>query len=230
MNTPRHLPRPVLLAVAGSALAGLLTACAGSTADNAVSGDPAVTTTPGASPTGFAPAPTAVSGSGAASAAPTSAAPRSSAPAASAAPVVPPVVGTAATMPAVTGATNLRMEPKIAAGKKPAPTRLLIRDLVVGKGAEATGSSTVSVQYVGANYANGKTFDASWTDTPGQPASFSLAPGNVIQGFSEGIAGMKVGGRREIVIPPSLGYGQQANGPIVANETLTFVVDLVKVG
>ena len=144
--------------------------------------------------------------------------------------MAPPSASAAATsgspvsLPAVTGATDLAHQPAISPGAPPAPNTLITRDLVTGTGAQAVPSSTVSVQYVGANYEDGKAFDASWTNG-GQPAQFSLN-GGVIQGFSQGIAGMKVGGRREIVIPPALGYGDQAQGPIQPNETLVFIVDL----
>lgn len=130
-------------------------------------------------------------------------------------------------LPAVANATDLSKEPVISPGPSPAPTTLRTADLVVGTGATATASSTVDVRYVGADYSNGKVFD----DTPwkqGQPSSFSLS--GVIPGFAQGIVGMKVGGRREIVIPPALGYGAQGQPPAVgANETLVFVVDLVQV-
>ena len=114
----------------------------------------------------------------------------------------------------------------ISAGSPPPPSSLVTKDLVVGTGAEAVASSTVVVQYVGADYTNGKVFDSSWQR--GQPATFSLNA--VIPGFAQGIEGMKVGGRREIVIPPALGYGVNGSPPAVAgNETLVFVVDLLSV-
>jgi peptidylprolyl isomerase len=133
----------------------------------------------------------------------------------------------AAGLPAVSGATDLRAEPRVAAGTAPAPTTLLTKDLVVGTGATAHAGSSVVVQYVGANYATGTVFDASWTDHG--PAEFSLS--GVVPGFAEGIEGMKVGGRREIVIPAPLGYGAAGQPPAVGpNETLVFVVDLLGVG
>jgi peptidylprolyl isomerase len=131
------------------------------------------------------------------------------------------------TMPAVTNATDLTKKPTIGAGTPPPPTTLQTKDLVVGTGAAATASDTVSVRYVGANYADGKEFDSSWAQGTA-PVQFALA--DVVPGFAQGIEGMKVGGRRQIVVPPSLGYGSQSNGPIVPNETLVFVVDLVKIG
>lgn len=129
-------------------------------------------------------------------------------------------------LPAVGNATDLSVEPTIAAGTPPPPSTLQTKDLVVGTGATATSTSTVKVQYAGANYATGKIFDASWTDSG--PTSFSLN-GGVIPGFAAGIVGMKVGGRREIVIPPAEGYGASGNGPVGPNETLVFVVDLLGV-
>jgi len=99
-------------------------------------------------------------------------------------------------------------------------------DLVTGIGAAAVASSTVKVQYVGADYTDGKVFDSSWSR--GQPIDFSLS--GVIPGFAQGIVGMKVGGRRELVIPPALGYGSQGSPPAVGpNETLVFVIDLIGV-
>jgi peptidylprolyl isomerase len=129
-------------------------------------------------------------------------------------------------VPAVQHATEVKVEPVIGAGTPPPPTKLVTQDLVVGKGATAKASDTVVVQYVGANYADGKNFDASWQDNG--PATFPLS--GVVPGFAQGIEGMKVGGRREIVIPPALGYGQAGSPPAVQpNETLVFVVDLLSI-
>ena len=97
--------------------------------------------------------------------------------------------------PAVANASNLSAKPQIAAGTPPKPSQLVVKDLVVGTGAKAAASATVRVQYVGVNYDNGQEFDSSWSR--GQPADFPLA--NVIPGFSQGIVGMKVGGRRELM-------------------------------
>ncbi|WP_322779469.1 FKBP-type peptidyl-prolyl cis-trans isomerase [Frankia sp. Cas4] len=126
-------------------------------------------------------------------------------------------------LPAVTGATDLKAKPTIAAGSGTPAATLVTRDLVVGTGAAASAQSTVSVQYVGTLWTTGDEFDSSWSR--GQAAIFPL--NGVIPGFQQGIAGMKIGGRREIVIPPSLGYGATAQGPIPASSTLVFVVDLV---
>jgi len=105
-----------------------------------------------------------------------------------------------------------------------------MKDLVVGTGPAATAGQTVVVQYVGVSYATGKQFDASWVDGPGgtpQPFTFQLGAGQVIKGWDEGVVGMHVGGRRELIIPPALAYGAQSQGPITPNETLVFVVDLL---
>lgn len=97
---------------------------------------------------------------------------------------------------------------------------------MVGDGAEAKEGDTVKVQYVGALYDNGKEFDASW-DRNKEAFSFQLGGGQVIKGWDEGVAGMKVGGRRVLVIPPDLGYGPQGSPPTIpGNSTLVFVVDL----
>jgi len=128
-----------------------------------------------------------------------------------------------ASVPAVGNATDLNTEPTITAATSPAPGNLETKDLVVGTGKTATSGDTVTVQYVGADYKTGKVFDASWTT--GQPATFPL--NDVVKGFEEGIVGMKVGGRREIVIPAPLGYGSAGRPPAISpNETLVFVVDL----
>jgi peptidylprolyl isomerase len=139
-------------------------------------------------------------------------------------------VGTAAAkghhargLPVVENASDLAKEPVIHGTKGKPPTKLLLKNLVVGKGQEVTASSMVSVKYVGANYRTGKDFTtATWRS--GKPATFPLS--DVVKGFAEGLVGMRVGGRREIVIPPALGYGDQSRGPILPNETLVFVVDL----
>lgn len=128
-----------------------------------------------------------------------------------------------ATLPSVGHAYDVKVAPTIGAGHLPAPTTLQVRNLVVGTGATANASSTVVVQYVGADYANGKVFNASWSS--GGAATFPLS--GVVPGFAKGIVGMKVGGRREVVIPPALAYGAAGRAPAVGpNETLVFVIDL----
>ncbi|HEY1777898.1 MAG TPA: FKBP-type peptidyl-prolyl cis-trans isomerase [Solirubrobacteraceae bacterium] len=121
----------------------------------------------------------------------------------------------------------LSKEPTITAPKTPAPTKLETKDIVTGTGATAKLGDTVAVNYVGALYTDGKVFDSSW----GRHASFStpLAATSVIQGWVNGIQGMKVGGRRELIIPPALAYKNVAQTSIPANSTLIFIVDLLKV-
>ena len=108
------------------------------------------------------------------------------------------------------------------------PTDLVVTDLTEGDGAEATEGSTVSVHYVGVAHSTGEEFDASYNR--GAPLQFRLGIGQVIQGWDQGVQGMKVGGRRQLVIPPHLGYGDRGAGAAIkGGETLIFVVDLVDV-
>ena len=107
-----------------------------------------------------------------------------------------------------------------------APTELVIEDLVEGDGVEAKAGDTISAHYVGVAHSTGEEFDASWGR--GAPLDFRLGVGQVIKGWDEGIAGMKVGGRRKLTIPADLAYGDRgAGGAIKPGETLIFVVDLV---
>ena len=111
--------------------------------------------------------------------------------------------------------------------QEPLPTELTLTDVVVGTGAEAVPGSTVSVNYVGA-LPDGTVFDASANH--GGAFSFPLGAGQVIRGWDQGVAGMKVGGKRRLVIPPGLAYGDQAVGGVIpANATLVFDVELVSV-
>jgi len=108
------------------------------------------------------------------------------------------------------------------------PSDLEVTDLVVGDGPEATPGSAVSMHYVGVAHSTGEQFDASWDR--GQPLDIRIGVGQVIAGWDQGVPGMKVGGRRQLVIPPHLGYGDRgAGGVIKPGETLIFVVDLVSV-
>jgi peptidylprolyl isomerase len=120
-------------------------------------------------------------------------------------------------------------KPTVSVPKGPPPSQLVVKDLKTGDGAEAMSGDQVSVQYVGVLYSDGKQFDSSWDR--GQPFSFQLGSGQVIPGWDQGVAGMKVGGRRQLIIPPKLAYGAQGQPPTIpANATLVFVIDLVSVG
>jgi peptidylprolyl isomerase len=117
-------------------------------------------------------------------------------------------------------------KPEIDFPEGAAPTDLVIEDLVVGDGAEAKAGDSISAHYVGVAHSTGEEFDASWSR--GAPLDFRLGVGQVIKGWDDGIAGMKVGGRRKLTIPASLAYGDRgAGGAIKPGETLIFVVDLV---
>jgi peptidylprolyl isomerase len=108
------------------------------------------------------------------------------------------------------------------------PAELVVTDLTVGDGDEAKPGQTVTVHYVGVSHANGEEFDASWNR--GEPFQFPLGGGRVIPGWDQGVAGMKVGGRRQLVIPPHLAYGERGAGGVIGpNATLVFVVDLLGV-
>lgn len=116
----------------------------------------------------------------------------------------------------------------VAPGGKP-PKKLETKDLIEGSGAEAKAGDRISVQYAGANYKTGEEFDSSWSRNA-EPFTFTLGAGEVISGWDQGIVGMKVGGRRELIIPPELGYGASGSPPVIPpNETLVFVVDLLEV-
>jgi len=119
--------------------------------------------------------------------------------------------------------------PTITVPSEAPPNDLQLDDLVAGDGAEATTGQQVSVDYVGVAWSDGKEFDASWNR--GSQLDFTLGAGQVIAGWDQGVAGMKVGGRRKITIPPSMAYGEAgAPGAIGPNETLVFVVDLRRLG
>jgi peptidylprolyl isomerase len=106
------------------------------------------------------------------------------------------------------------------------PQELELEDLAVGEGDEASPGQQVEVHYVGISWSNGEQFDASWDR--GDTFTFPLGGGRVIQGWDQGVAGMKVGGRRRLTIPPHLGYGGRGAGGVIApGETLVFVVDLI---
>jgi len=120
----------------------------------------------------------------------------------------------------------LATEPKVTPPAGAAPTKLVVKDLVTGTGAEAKAGQTVTVNYVGVLFKGGKVFDASWKRN--EPFSFPLGKGQVIPGWDQGIPGMKVGGRRELIIPAALAYGAKGSPPTIPpNAPLVFVVDLL---
>jgi peptidylprolyl isomerase len=130
--------------------------------------------------------------------------------------------------PAARSGTPPTTRPTVTVPSGPKPTTLQSRDLIVGTGAEATNSRRVRVQYTGVAWSTGRQFDSSWER--GEPFAFTLGAGMVIPGWDRGVAGMRVGGRRQLVIPPDLGYGERGAGADIGpNETLIFVVDLVAV-
>ncbi|HJE51450.1 MAG TPA: FKBP-type peptidyl-prolyl cis-trans isomerase [Tessaracoccus flavescens] len=107
-----------------------------------------------------------------------------------------------------------------------APTELVIDDIVEGDGQEAKAGDMAHVHYVGVAFSSGEEFDSSWNR--GAPLAFPLGAGRVIQGWDQGIQGMKVGGRRRLTIPSHLAYGDRGAGGVIApGETLIFVCDLV---
>jgi peptidylprolyl isomerase len=115
----------------------------------------------------------------------------------------------------------------VPAGEVP-PAELVIEDIEVGDGAEATSGSTCEMHYIGVSWRTRKQFDASWDR--GDTFTFGLGQGQVIKGWDEGVAGMRVGGRRRLVIPPAMAYGKRGAGGVIGpDETLVFVVDLVDV-
>jgi FKBP-type peptidyl-prolyl cis-trans isomerase len=125
-------------------------------------------------------------------------------------------------------AAPARPKPTVHVPKGPPPKKLVIKDLIAGKGAAAKAGDPVTVNYVGVLYRGGKEFDASYGRSP---FPFQLGAGQVIPGWDKGIVGMRVGGRRELIIPPRDGYGSQGAPPdIPPNATLVFVVDLLSIG
>jgi peptidylprolyl isomerase len=135
----------------------------------------------------------------------------------------------AASAAAESPASAEKTKPTVTVPKGAPPKKLEIKDLEEGTGDEAKAGDEVTVQYVGVNYKNGKEFDASWDR--GEPFAFQLGAGMVIPGWDQGVEGMKVGGRRELIIPPELAYGPEGSPPAIGpNETLIFVIDLLEVG
>lgn len=124
--------------------------------------------------------------------------------------------------------SEMASKPEIDFPSGPPPADLEITDLVVGEGHEPGPGDRVQVHYVGVAHSTGEEFDASYNR--GEPLQFSLGRGQVIRGWDDGVAGMRVGGRRQLVIPPHLAYGDRgAGGVIQPGETLIFLVDLVEV-
>jgi peptidylprolyl isomerase len=119
-------------------------------------------------------------------------------------------------------------KPEVEVPQGPPPGQLEVTDITDGGGTEARGGDTVTDEYVGVNSSDGKEFDSSWG--PGDPLTFQLGAGSVIPGWDQGIPGMRVGGRRQLVIPPDLAYGEAGSPPDIGpNESLVFVVDLLEV-
>ena len=114
-------------------------------------------------------------------------------------------------------------KPQIEFPEGPPPAELAIQDLVVGEGAEATAGAVVDVHYVGVEYDTGEEFDSSWDR--GESISFPLR--GLIQGWQDGIPGMRVGGRRQLIIPPEQAYGPAGGGHRLSGKTLIFVIDLL---
>ncbi len=136
------------------------------------------------------------------------------------------VTETTAATPKTPATGPLSKEPKVTPPKGAAPKKLEIKEIVPGTGAVAKSGATVVVNYVGVLFSNGKAFDASWKRN--EPFSFTLGQGQVIPGWDQGVAGMKVGGRRELIIPAALAYGKQGRPPTIpANSPLVFVIDLL---
>jgi FKBP-type peptidyl-prolyl cis-trans isomerase len=132
--------------------------------------------------------------------------------------------------PSEDGTKDLTKKPVVTAPATPPPTTTTLVDIVCGAGEEAKAGSTVSVKYVGVLYAGAKEFDSSWNRGAEEVISFTIGSG-VIPGFSKGATGMKVGGRRMVVIPPADGYGAKGVPPTIpGGATLIFVMDLVRLG
>jgi peptidylprolyl isomerase len=127
-----------------------------------------------------------------------------------------------------TSAAN-KTKPTVTVPKGAPPKKLVTKEIEEGSGEEAKSGDEVTVQYVGVDYKNGKEFDSSWSRS--EPFTFTLGAGQVIPGWEQGVEGMKVGGRRELIIPPELAYGKAGSPPAIGpNETLIFVIDLLEVG
>lgn len=121
-----------------------------------------------------------------------------------------------------------KTKPEVTVPNGPPPKKLEIDEIEAGSGARAKSGDKVTVQYVGVNYKSGEEFDSSWSRN--EPFTFTLGAGQVIPGWDKGVEGMKIGGRRELIIPPELAYGEEGRPPAIPpNETLVFVIDLLEV-
>jgi peptidylprolyl isomerase len=131
--------------------------------------------------------------------------------------------------PAAATSATPRPKPKVTVPKGAPPKKLIVKDLIKGTGPAAKPGDPITVNYIGVNYKGGKPFDNSYDR--GQPFPFQLGGGQVIPGWDNGLVGMRVGGRRMLIIPPNQAYGPQGQPPVIKpNETLVFVVDMLKVG
>jgi peptidylprolyl isomerase len=125
---------------------------------------------------------------------------------------------------------DLTKKPRIPKQSGSPPSQLVVQDIVKGTGATAKDGDVLTMRYVGVRFRDNQQFDASWERKPNE-FKFPLGGGQVIQGWDQGIKGMRVGGRRQLTVPPDLGYGAQGQPPDIGpNETLIFVVDLTKAG
>ncbi|MEO7124870.1 MAG: FKBP-type peptidyl-prolyl cis-trans isomerase [Nakamurella sp.] len=120
---------------------------------------------------------------------------------------------------------SLEVRPEIDVPDGPAPTELAVSEVVVGDGAEAKAGARVTVHYLGVEFESGEEFDSSW----GRGESITFPLSGLIQGWQDGIPGMKVGGRRKLVVPPHLAYGPDGGGHPLSGKTLIFVIDLLGV-
>jgi peptidylprolyl isomerase len=127
------------------------------------------------------------------------------------------------------GDASNRSKPEVTVPSGAPPKELGEKELIEGTGAEAKSGDKITVQYVGVGYKSEEEFDSSWSRN--EPFSFTLGAGEVIPGWDQGVEGMKVGGRRELIIPPELAYGEAGAPPAIGpNETLVFAIDLLAVG
>lgn len=142
--------------------------------------------------------------------------------------LAPSAAQTASTVSTTKVPSALSKEPKVSVPKGPPPANLVVKDLIRGTGQRVSAGQTATFNYVGVLYKTGKVFDSSWQRN--QPFTTQLTSGSVIPGWVQGLQGMKVGGRRELIVPPGLAYGKAGQPPTIPpNSTLVFVVDLLSV-